>query len=462
MRVRLGERYMSFRKYEKYKESGIEWLGEVPAHWVVTQIKYVAQINPSKSELKTIPLDTPVTFLPMESIGETGRLDMRNSKPLSEVISAGYTYLVENDVIIAKITPCFENGKGAIATGLLNGIAFATTEVVPFRCFKINNQYLYFLLSSSPFRKIAEGSMYGAGGQKRISETFFANYKCCIPPTNEEQKQIVAFIDKETTKIDTLIDKQEQLITLLQEKRQAVISHAVTRGLNPNVKIKDSGIEWLGGVPEHWEVKKLKHILLQKKDSIKVGPFGSQLTTRDMEGVDIKVINQRNVIDNDFDFGDNFINHEKYIELRAFTIFPGDILITTRGTIGRTAIFPNNNGTSILHPCLMRLQVDEKYWLKELIALIIQGSGYFLEQLKFLSNATTIDVIYSENLKNVTIALPPTYEEQKRIIAFLDQETTKIDTLIEKCETAIKLLKERRTVLISAAVTGKIDVRDAV
>ena len=181
-----------------------------------------------------------------------------------------------------------------------------------------------------------------------------------------------------------------------------------------------------------------------------------------MEGNDIKVINQRNVIDNDFDSGDNFINHEKYIELRAFTIFPGDILITTRGTIGRTAIYPNKNGKSILHPCLMRLQVDEQYWLKELVDLIIQGSGYLLEQLKFLSNATTIDVIYSENLKNVTIALPPTYEEQKRIIAFLDQETAKINTLIEKCETAIELLKERRTALISAAVTGNIDVRNAV
>ena len=164
----------------------------------------------------------------MESISETGRLDIRNSKPLSEVVSAGYTYLAENDVIIAKITPCFENGKGAIATGLLNGIAFATTEVVPFRCFRINNQFLYFLLSSSPFRKIAEGSMYGAGGQKRVSDTFFANYKCCIPPTDEEQKQIAAYLHKETANIDTLIEKCETAIELLKERRTALISAAVT------------------------------------------------------------------------------------------------------------------------------------------------------------------------------------------------------------------------------------------
>ena len=280
-------------------------------------------------------------------------------------------------------------------------------------------------------------------------------------PSEKEQTAIATFLDRETAKIDGLIEKQEHLIEFLREKRQAIISHAVTKGLNPNAKMKDSGVEWLGEVPAEWTVKRIKHILLQKKGAIKTGPFGSQLTSKDMEGADIKVINQRNVIDNDFDFGNNFINKEKYIELQTFTIFPGDILITTRGTIGCTAIAPNRNDKSILHPCLMRLQVDEKYWLKNLVSLIIQNSGYFLEQLKILSNATIIDVIYSENLKNVAIVLPPICEEQKKIIAFLDRETAKIDSLIEKCETAIELFKERRTALISDAVTGKIDVRHA-
>ena len=285
------------------------------------------------------------------------------------------------------------------------------------------------------------------------------NFVLPLPPI-EEQKQIASYLDRETAKIDSLVAKQEQLIEFLREKRQAVISHAVTKGLNPNAKMKDSGVEWLGEVPAEWKVKRIKHILLEKKGAIKTGPFGSQLTSRDMEGAYIKVINQRNVIDNDFDFGNNFINQEKYIELQTFTIFPGDILITTRGTIGRTAIAPNRNDKSILHPCLMRLQVDEKYWLKKLVSLIIQNSGYFLEQLKILSNATTIDVIYSENLKNVTIALPSTCKDQNKIIAFLDRETAKIDSLIERCETAIELFKERRIALISDAVTGKFDVRD--
>lgn len=437
---------MSFRNYEEYKESGVEWLGEVPAHWVVTQIKYVAQINPSKSELKTIPLDTPVTFLPMESIGETGRLDMRNSKPLSEVISAGYTYLAENDVIIAKITPCFENGKGAIATGLLNGIAFATTEVVPFRCFKINNQYLYFLLSSSPFRKIAEGSMYGAGGQKRVSETFFANYKCCIPPTNEEQKQIVAFIDKETTKIDTLIDKQEQLITLLQEKRQAIISHAVTRGLNPDAKMKDSGIEWLGEIPEHWEPLRLKWVVhsvltggTPKKEAFEEG-YVDWFTPGDFKDEVVLKSAQKQIAPEKATKG-----------LQLFP--PNSVLIVGIGaTLGKVGLLKTKSAANQqINGVIPNNRVVPIYLTFSLLA-----QNAFMKQI---ANISTLSIMNQDKTKQIPLVVPP-IDEQKRIIAFLNKETAKIDTLIEKCKTAIELLKERRTALISAAVTGKIDVRN--
>ena len=449
---------MSFRKYEEYKESGIEWLGEVPKHWEIRRLgvygNFIAGSGFPHNEQGQKSGDYP--FYKVSDTNLEG-----NSVYLLK--AANYVTKEVTKKLRAKIAPAggiMFPKVGAALLGnkrrVLTRESITDNNTIVFIPYSGVSKYWYYWLSELDFGQIAN-----PGPVPSINEAQLREFPSICPP-EEEQKQIAAFLDRETTNIDTLIDKQEQLITLLREKRQAIISHAVTRGLNSNVKMQDSGIEWLGAVPEHWEVKKIKHILLQKKDSIKVGPFGSQLTTKDMEGADIKVINQRNVIDNDFDFGDNFINHEKYIELRAFTIFPGDILITTRGTIGRTAIFPNKNDTSILHPCLMRLQVDEKYWLKELIALIIQGSGYFLEQLKLLSNATTIDVIYSENLKNVTIALPPTHEEQKRIIAFLDKETAKIDTLIEKCKTAIELLKERRTALISAAVTGKIDVRSAV
>ena len=446
---------MSFRKYEEYKESGVEWLGEIPYGWDLKPLKYVSRINTHMLSESTDP-DYEFDYVDIGSVSDGLGITKTERIKFSSAPSRARRLVQKGDVIISTVRTYLR----AIApiTRDAENLVVSTGFCVVSPINELKSEYCLYLLQAPFFVETVVAQSVGVS-YPATNASDIANIRIPIPNV-EEQKRIATFLDKETTKIDTLIDKQEQLITLLREKRQAIISHAVTRGLNPNVKMKDSGIEWLGKVPEHWEVKKIKHILLEKKDSIKVGPFGSQLTKKDMEGNDIKVINQRNVIDNDFDSGDNFINHEKYIELRAFTIFPGDILITTRGTIGRTAIYPNKNGKSILHPCLMRLQVDEQYWLKELVTLIIQGSGYLLEQLKFLSNATTIDVIYSENLKNVTIALPPTYEEQKRIIAFLDQETAKIDTLIEKCETAIELLKERRTALISAAVTGKIDVRN--
>ena len=443
--------------YEKYKESGIAWLGEIPAGWDLKPLKYVSRINTHMLPEGTDP-DYEFDYVDIGSVSDGAGITKTERMKFSSAPSRARRLVQKGDVIISTVRTYLR----AIApiTRDAENLVVSTGFCVVSPINELKSEYCLYLLQTPFFVETVVAQSVGIS-YPATNASDIANIRIPIPNV-EEQKQIAAYLDRETAKIDALVEKQEQLITLLREKRQAIISHAVTRGLNPNVKMKESGIEWLGEVPAHWEVKKIKHILLNKKGSIKTGPFGSQLTTGDMEGTDIKVINQRNVIDNDFDFGDNFINHEKYIELRAFTIFPGDILITTRGTIGRTAIFPNKNGTSILHPCLMRLQVDEKYWLKELIALIIQGSGYFLEQLKILSNATTIDVIYSESLKNVTIALPPTREEQKRIIAFLDRETTKIDTLIEKCETAIALLKERRTALIAAAVTGKIDVRKAI
>jgi type I restriction enzyme S subunit len=447
-----------YQTYPEYCNSGVEWIGTMPRGWCVSRIKFFSQLNPSKQEVRGLPLETEVTFLPMEAIGEKGELDTSAYKSVGELIN-GYTYVGENDVLIAKITPCFENGKGAIACGLKNGVAFATTEVIPLRVTTPNNsKFLYYLLYCDPFRKIAEGTMYGAGGQKRVSDGFVANYHFA-KPANTECETIANFLDHETAKIDTLIDKQQQLIKLLKEKRQAVISHAVTKGLNPDAPMKDSGVEWLGEVPEHWNVFKIKHLLKSEKGAIKTGPFGSQLKGEDMQGGDVKVINQRNVIDNDFLAGDFFVSNEKYGDLRSFKIYPDDILVTTRGTIGRTAIAPRNLTESILHPCLMRIQINQRSHSNKLISLIIQEVNYFLEQLKILSNATTIDVIYSENLKNVEISLPPALSEQEGILEHIFCEVEKINELIAKAEKAVSLMQERRTALISAAVTGKIDVR---
>jgi type I restriction enzyme S subunit len=172
----------------------------------------------------------------------------------------------------------------------------------------------------------------------------------------------------------------------------------------------------------------------------------------------IKVYNQRNVIDGDFEEGDNFITEEKFIALSSFETFPGDILVSTRGTIGRASILPRNAARGILHPCVLRVQPDPLVLNGEFLRTLIQDSHLLRTQIALMSNATTIEVIYSETMASLIVPVPP-IKEQDEIIKYLDQENARVDTLIAEAESAITLLQERRSALISAAVTGKIDVR---
>jgi type I restriction enzyme S subunit len=172
----------------------------------------------------------------------------------------------------------------------------------------------------------------------------------------------------------------------------------------------------------------------------------------------VKVYNQRNVLDQNFSDGDNYISIEKFAELRAFETFPGDLLITSRGSIGHCAVLPQGAEPGILHPCLIRMQLDQRTISTRFVEIQIEDSPIILDQLRFMSNATTIDVIYSESLKEIILVIPP-LSEQNSIITYADRETAKIDALAAKVREAIDRLKEYRTALISAAVTGKIDVR---
>ena len=213
---------------------------------------------------------------------------------------------------------------------------------------------------------------------------------------------------------------------------------------------------WLDSVPEHWALGPIKHFVLPKAGAIKTGPFGSQLTAGDMLTGTIKVYNQRTVIDANFEVGENYISAAKFRELSAFEVFPGDVLVTTRGTIGRTAIMPDACDRGILHPCLLRIQVDVSVLTRKFLQTLIQDSDVIKRQIGILSNATTIEVIYSGTMANLIIPVPPP-TEQKVIMSFLDSETAKIDQLIQKQERLIELLQEKRQAVISHAVTKGLD-----
>ncbi|HMM81143.1 MAG TPA: restriction endonuclease subunit S [Pyrinomonadaceae bacterium] len=447
---------MSVPPYPKYKPSGVEWLGDVPEHWSGKPLKEVATHNDDVLDERTDP-DYELLYVDISSVDGLDGIRIKEAMTFANAPSRARRRVQSGDVIVSTVRTYLR----AIAQvrhaepNLVVSTGFAVVR--PRAC--LFSDFLGYLIPASFFIEMVIARSTGVS-YPAINAADLVGIKVPVPPL-AEQTQIAAFLDRETGKIDELVAEQRRLIELLKEKRQAVISHAVTRGLNPNAPTKHTGIQWLGNIPEHWEVGAIKYFVLQKNGAIKTGPFGSQLTSAEMQSGSIKVYNQRSVIDCDFESGDNFITDAKFADLAGFEAFPGDLLVTTRGTIGRAEILPDNAERGILHPCLLRLQPDNSRINTVFIKTLIQDSNLMRTQLSYLSNATTIDVIYSNTIASVIVPVPP-IEEQGEILKFLDAETAKLDALTAEAERAIELLQERRTALISSAVTGKIDVRNAV
>lgn len=419
------------RKYLEYKDSGFEWIRKIPSNWEVNRLKRICTLTygDSLSSEDRRDGDFPV-------YGSNGIV--------------GY----HNKAITHK--PCIIIGR----KGSYGKVNFSQTECFPIdttyfvddRSVKCDLRWLNYVLPLLELDKFSKDT--GVPGLNRED----AHDKRVPIPESDVQRTIADYLDRKTAQIDDLIAKKERMIEFLKEERTVVINQAVTKGLDPKVEMKDSGIEWLGKVPKHWGVKRLKYLLLNKKGALKTGPFGSQLKQSDMQGSDVKVYNQRSVIDNDFDSNELYISNEKFLELNEFEIFPEDILLTTRGTIGRCAIFPKNKDKGILHPCLIRMQLNQSIISNEFVRFYIQDTQAFFESVKYNSNATTIDVIYGETLRDV-VFVAPDRNEQNQIVNFLNRKTAQIDEQVAREQKSIELLEEYRTALISEVVTGKIDVR---
>ena len=208
------------------KDSGIQWIGEIPGAWKVKKLKYAALVNPLKDDLHKIS-DEPVVFLPMDKVSESGKIDCSIRKPVSSLWSS-FTFFRKNDVIVAKITPCFENGKTALLNELATSVGFGSTEFHVLRPREqIDSKFLYYVIKSEIFRKIGTAFMSGAAGQKRVPTDFISDFPLVLP-SKEEQTHIAQYLDKEISRIDSLIEKETKRIALLKEYRQSLISNVVT------------------------------------------------------------------------------------------------------------------------------------------------------------------------------------------------------------------------------------------
>lgn len=421
---------MSFPAYPSYKDSGIEWLGQIPESWSAKRLRRIAKLNPSKSEISQLDSGAHLTFLPMESIGDDGNLSLDRTRPLSEVES-GYTYFREDDVAIAKITPCFENGKGAVMRGLTGGAGFGTTELIVVRPNKVDvsSEYLHLIFTSIPFRQHGEASMYGAGGQKRVPDDFVRDFELPLPPI-WEQSAIAKFLNYETAKICALIDEQEKLISLLSEKRSAVIFEAVTKGLDASQQLKQSQVNWIGAIPTHWQVKRLRYIC--------------SITTGNGDTIDASD-------GGEFDF---FVRSQTIEKLPTYT-HECEAILTAGDGVGVGKVFHYTTGKFSFHQRVYMMSgfdgVMGKFlfhFMKENFGKVVLDGGA----------KSTVDSLRRPMFLDFPVSVPP-LDEQQEICDYISCEENKFDALIDEAKKSIELLMERKFVLIASAVTGKIDVR---
>ena len=440
-----------YKAYPEYKYSGVDWIKEIPSSWFISDLRRGIEFltdfeaNGSFSDVKNnVDLDSEgkyawylrATDLQNNRIGfTTGNrtVDEKAYRYLKKTALYGGELLVAKRGEIGKVYLVPElNCKATLAPNLylirLNQL--------------LNPRFaLYWFLSSygKPQLELANKST-------TIGALYKDDVRACktLYPTIVEQQKIANFLDHETAKIDTLIAKQEKLIELLKEKRQAVISHAVTKGLNPDVPMKNSGVKWMGEVPEHWDLKRFKYLFKIRKRI--AGKTGYDILSITQKGIKIKDITSGE--------GQLSMDYSKYqlvykgdFAMNHMDLLTGFVDISSHDGVTSPdyRVFTLEHKTSVAEYYLRLLQMG---YLDKLFYPLGQGAAH-IGRWRLPTEAF-----------NEFIAPCPPYEEQKEISHFVNKTHSKIDALLEKAEEAITLMKERKTALISAAVTGKIDVRD--
>ena len=444
---------MSTFAFKPVTRAGFMLAPAYPETWQSTRLRFLCDFNPSKKQLADLDPATPVSFVPMEKVSEDGVMILDEDRPI-ENVSTGYTFFADGDVLVAKITPCFENGKGAECKDLTNGFGFGTTEFHVLRSKHLDSRFLFYLTASDPFRTIGATEMSGAAGQKRVPESFLQNLITPLPPL-PTQRRIAAFLDRETRQIDSLIASKEELFRLLEEKRASLISHAVTRGLpapqsrqaglNPKAKLKPSGIPWLGDVPAHWSVAQVGHRyhvdLGKMLDAKKISGdyLKPYLRNQDVQwsGINTTELPQMDI---------------KPGEESRYALLPGDLLVCEGGECGRCSIWTETQECyyqKALHRLRPRKDRDYSGYFRFLMEVAV-NTGVFASD----SNANTIGHLPAEKFRNYRMVFPPV-EEQRLIADYLFQQEAYFKYLRLNIQESITLLREKRGSLISAAVTGE-------
>jgi type I restriction enzyme, S subunit len=448
LKILTNDQLRRFKRYPAYKDSGIEWLGEIPVNWNVRPVKRIFRVvngaTPASGESTFWDGDIPwVTPEDLGDLSEARIHEVRRRITEGGYRSCGTTIVPQGSLVLSTRAPI---GHLAIA-----GMDLCTNQGCKSLVFRreISKEYFFYqLLAAKPeLLSWGQGSTFQELGSNQLANVPL------IEPSASQQRSIAAFLDREIAKLDALVVKKERLIELLQEKRTALVTNAVTKGLDSNAPMKDSGVEWLGQIPAHWTIKPLTKFVLEISD------YWGKTPEKVASGVFLVTARNVRMGRIDYDCSQEFIAEEDYkIVMRRGLPKAGDILFTTEAPLGNIALVDRED--IALAQRIIRFRMHSQYFDSR-FTLYEMMSDAFQVQLQTLSTGSTAEGLKASKLSMLKLIAPP-LTEQRSIALFVDRSVERIDDLVEEVRKAIKLLQELRAGLISAAITGKIDVREDV
>lgn len=428
-----------------------------PAGWQTNKIKFLADIQTSNVDKLTVDNEEPVRLCNYTDVYYNDRItpDLPFMEATATPKEIEKFTLQAGQVFITKDSEGWDDiGIPALVTEDMPGVlcGYHLAIFTPDRE-KLDGAFLAWLCRADAlndqFKLSANGVTRFGLGQYPMKNAVVG-----YPPL-EAQKRIATFLDKKTTQIDGLIAKKQALLERLAEKRQAIITQAVTKGLDTAVSMKDSGIDWLGKIPGHWEVKRLK-LLVCEGNGLQMGPFGGMLTDLSPEPTGFKLYGQENTISGNFSLGDRWIDEEKFKDLERYQLRAGDLVITRKGSLGSCRRFPGDALPGVADSDTIIIRFDEKKLQSALAIILLHDAAYITAQIESTRRGAILAGLNSTVVGNLWIACPPS-EEQRAIIERCETYMARADQMIAAVNTSIKQAEEYRSALITAAVTGQIE-----
>ena len=423
----------------------MKWLGEIPGHWGMKRWRFLMSENTTKNSDCKERLQLQFRY------GDIVRkTDQSEEKEVLDTISK-YTVVEADDIMINGLNLNYDFISQRVAQVKEKGVI--TSAYVSLRPTNLANSryYTYFLKSMD-----AKKMFHGMGTGIRLTLSYNELKNQFIPcPSIKEQEAIANYLDTATAKIDAAIAQQQKMIDLLNERKQIIINNAVTHGLNPNVKMKDSGVEWIGEIPEHWEVFRLKFLY----SNYKAGPFGSALITNSLltEG-NILVYTPEHVAARTTEIDNNlYLPESRREEMQRFFVQKGDVVFPIVGSLGRAMVVTEEMPNGIINQRLSKFEIDKNKVNIDFFMWVFGKSKFYESHIKNVQRGSFIVNLTKTLVGDMPFVLPP-LDEQKVINAYINKETTKIDDTVLLCNHQIALLQERKQIIINEVVTGKVKV----